>query len=270
MELSNVPVWHIVMATAIFVIAFLITTMVHELAHGVVSCIAGNQPVLHHVFVKHNKMTERKRAVVASAGPLVSLCQGVVFVAIFYWVSVAAGGLQLFILWLGMHGLINMFGYLMTTPFVPNADLGIISRCLKWPGWFNWLLALLGLALVTAVGFWMRDLLFQALPIEASVLSATAQSKVVLLYAIVPWLLGSVAIIFLTMPAPHWISYAYPVLSGFFLIVTYSSAGSLEVFHGGVSVWAGVHLGGWIFLLLVVVIIFRSLVKGRQLCHTNT
>lgn len=74
-------------STTLYVIAFLFTTMMHELFHALFGIWFNTQPVLHHNYVEHlNKenVTTVQNIVIVLAGPTVSLTQGIIAASFFY------------------------------------------------------------------------------------------------------------------------------------------------------------------------------------------
>lgn len=43
----------VMLFVVIYTLAFIVTTVLHELAHALTSALFGGQPVLHHVYVRH-------------------------------------------------------------------------------------------------------------------------------------------------------------------------------------------------------------------------
>jgi hypothetical protein len=146
-----------VLSLVIYVLAFLVTTILHEAAHAVVSLAVGGRPVLHHVYVAHTGLEGGKQAVVSAAGPLMSLVQGGVLLAILRYVPATPSAIRLALVWLCIHGLVGFFGYLVTTPFVRNADLGKVAAWLEVPAVGRWAMLAAGLGAVTYIGVWARE-----------------------------------------------------------------------------------------------------------------
>ena len=110
----------------LYVIAFLLTTFIHELAHALAGLLFNGPPVLHHNYVEHlsiNHLSVNQKVFVSLAGPLMSLVQGLV-AGLVYFRSTKQRLIDLFVLWLFILGMTNFLGYLMTGPVFQNGDIG--------------------------------------------------------------------------------------------------------------------------------------------------
>jgi hypothetical protein len=134
-------------ATAHYTAAFLLTVLLHELGHALVSKALGGQPVLHNTYVdsRNQHLPAGSEVAIALAGPLLSLAQGVLFLTL-AWRRRGAGDATLFRLYLGLFGIINFMGYVLTGPFVPYGDIGRAEALGHVPTWATVVLAVLATA----------------------------------------------------------------------------------------------------------------------------
>ena len=118
----------VIHSTVCYVLAFLLTTVLHEFGHAIVGALLGSSAVLHHNYVEHldrEILPVMHQAWIACAGPLVSLAQGLLLLLVVRRRS--GGGLfNLFLLWCMLLGFGNFLGYLMTGPFFSAGDIGIV------------------------------------------------------------------------------------------------------------------------------------------------
>ncbi|MCH9680232.1 MAG: hypothetical protein K0V04_02260 [Deltaproteobacteria bacterium] len=250
-----------IFSIVIYILAFLVTTVIHELGHALTSSALGGRPILHHVFVEHHGLEGGRRAAVSAAGPLVSLLQGIVlFVVLRYSGSIPTPA-RLLLLWLCIHGLVNFFGYLITTPFVPQGDLGRVASWLKVPGIGRWMMLVVGLATVTGLGLWAREPLLSFITTTSLPADSSASTHHILLTGIGPWLVGSMLIALVSWPAPHWISYLYPFFAGLFLIVTIRRIGNIVAPQPSTPTWVEQPLWPWLLALGAVVVVFRAVLQ---------
>jgi hypothetical protein len=137
-------------AAAHYTTAFLVTTLLHELAHALVSKALGGQPVLYNSAVdsRNTHLPASSEVAIALAGPLLSLVQGLVFLA-WAWRRRGARDAALWRLYLGLFGIINFLGYLLIGPFVPYGDIGQVEALWHVPMWAS-------VALAVAAGFGMH------------------------------------------------------------------------------------------------------------------
>jgi hypothetical protein len=243
----------------IYVLTFLVTTMLHELAHAITSVALGGRPTLHHVFVRHRGLSGGPRALVAGAGPIFSLIQGLACVAALPYAGGEPSAAGLALLWLALHGLVNFFGYLITTPFVPSGDLGKVAAYLGLTSAGRWGLFVAGLLATAWIGEWAAEPLLGFVVDPAATLDAGARTTHVLAIGVAPWIVGSVVIGAASRPAPHWISYVYPASAGFFLLVTLGRVRELMPAPPAAPLWIDAPLWPWLLALAGVLVIFRRL-----------
>ena len=202
-------------ATAHYTAAFLCTTLVHELGHATVSKLLVGQPVLYNTSV--NNLNEHlpvgHQVGIALAGPLLSLVQGLVFLA-WAWHRRGAGDAALWRLYLGVFGIINFLGYLLIGPLVPYGDIGQVEALWHWPTW-----ATLGLAVIAGVGVQFAVARTAPLFLDQGPagLARPARGQLMRALIVLPWLLGSGLITALSWPPPTPISLLYPILSSMVL-----------------------------------------------------
>lgn len=73
-------------SSILYVTAFLFTTILHESFHTIFGVLFDSHPVLHHNYVEHlneETLTTTQKIIIALAGPLISLMQGLIAAIIF-------------------------------------------------------------------------------------------------------------------------------------------------------------------------------------------
>jgi hypothetical protein len=88
-------------STMLYVLAFLVTTILHEFAHALVGWLNNSDPVMHHNYVEHlatAQLSEQQQVSIALAGPVISLFQGLIAGWIFLKRK-NMGLLSMFLLW---------------------------------------------------------------------------------------------------------------------------------------------------------------------------
>lgn len=190
-------------AICLYILAYLLTIVLHEGGHAAMALALGDHPVLYNTSVRTVSplLTRLDHVAVAAAGPVFSLLQGLLLLG---WLRRhrPTGPAGLLVLYLGAFGLINFLGYLMIAPLVAGGDTGQIVALLQVPVGVRWLVAVLALgALVVAIGR-TGPLFLGVLPatMQASPDARTSGLRALLLW---PWLLGSVVLVLLALPAPH-------------------------------------------------------------------
>jgi hypothetical protein len=256
----------VAVSTTMFVLAFCITTILHEFAHGVASAALGDRPVVYTTYVVHGPMTARERAITSAAGPLVSLLQGIVALLALSAVDGAPATVRLAVLWLALHGLVNFFGYLMTAPYEPSADVGKILGILGGGRRTALAIAAAGLAANIAIGVVSAQWMLELAPDPDTLGSASGRAEHILRIAVLPWIVGAFVVTAVRRPAPHRASVRYPFFSGFFTLAALVEAPTREAVSAGPDAWADLVWWPWLAGIAALAIIFRTvLARGVAL-----
>jgi hypothetical protein len=191
-------------ATCLYVAAYLLTIMVHELGHALTSWSLGGQPVLHNTSVdtlNHAALPVATLVRITAAGPLVSLAQGLTLLWHAHRTRATGAG-ALFGLYLGVFGVINFLGYLMISPLVPGGDTGQLVALLHVPAGVQWATAALALVLLMRLIRGTGPLFVQQLAAPAQHEAGARQAglQALLLW---PWAVGSAVLVLLAVPAPQ-------------------------------------------------------------------
>ena len=208
--------------------AFLLTVLLHELGHAVAGLLVGDHPVFYNSHVENTAQNLSSRALllIALAGPLVSLGQGLVLLAVARHQRGTGSG-QLWCLYLGLFGLINFLGYVLTGPFVAYGDLGQAEALLHLPPWLRLAAAVgaTGLLVVVVRGTGRLFLRFVPAASTAEPVAAFTRRRQFLRGLIVwPWLVGSGLILALSWPLPTLLSLIYPPMSSMVLGSAFGAA----------------------------------------------
>lgn len=250
-------------STLAFVVGFLLSTILHEGAHALTARVLGLHPVLHHNYVSTPDADSALAAwAVPAAGPLMSLVSGIVAVGLArlparrsVWTLVA--------LWLGVHGLIGFFGYVMLGAFVPYGDTGRIWAIVGMPEAVRWVLAVAALgALIVAVRGLAPDFADHGIPLEPG----PRRAEVRIANRVVAWpiVIGAVVVTLLALPVPTVASLMHPLTSPFVVFAAYGRMRRTSASPGRADYPDG---PSWPLLAvsLGVVALFRQLVPGIAL-----
>jgi len=245
-----------------FVTAFLIGTIVHEGAHAVMARALGLHPVLHHNSVETpSNSTGAAPLWVPAAGPLASLILGT---ACLVWVRRRSvhSVVTLTVLWVGIHGMIAFFGYLMMGPLFRNGDTGKVWAELGVPPALQWVIAIVGVAILVVVIRGTSDD-FARHVIRGS--SGSPRGRVANALIAFPILAGAVVTTLLSLPAPTFLSLLYPMTSGF---VTFAAYGRFrrtrDPLPEGIRDSGGVPIGQ-LAVLVALVAVSLALIGGVRL-----
>jgi len=217
-------------STILYVIAFILTTVLHELAHALAGMLYSSQPVLHHHYVEHlswSHLSIQEQAFISLAGPLISLVQGLL-VGLIYFKSTKQGLTKLFLLWLSILGIFNFLGYLMTGPIFQNGDIGKVLALFNTSVWFQILIAFIGAALLLFVAYNLTKLFLRFSYKEEWINSGKSRKNFSFYILILPWLIGSVVMTILYLPIVAVVSIIYPFTSGMVFIFPWQNARRIE------------------------------------------
>ncbi|RZK51091.1 MAG: hypothetical protein EOO59_15510, partial [Hymenobacter sp.] len=190
-------------AILLYIAAYLLTIVLHELAHAVMALALGDHPVLYNTSVQNTnqQLSNTAHVLIAAAGPVFSLLQGLALLPLVRRSQATSPG-GLFWLYMSVFGLINFFGYLLIAPLVTGGDTGQIVARLHVPAAVQWVVAAGSLGCLSWLISSTAPLFLRHLPAEVQATPAlrTSGMRALLLW---PWLLGSVVLVLLALPAPH-------------------------------------------------------------------
>jgi hypothetical protein len=213
-------------STVLYTLAFLATTILHELGHAVTGMLLGSHPILHHNYVDHRTvedLSSGQQIAIALAGPVISLVQGLG--AGFIFLNSRRRSLaELFVLWWSVLGFTNFFGYLMTGPVFSAGDIGKAYAIAGTPLWIQILLAVVGAALLLVVAYRMTSPFLQFSSRAEWLEDGAARKRFSLHALILPWIVGSAIITLLYLPIVAVVSIIYPVMSGMVFIFPWQNA----------------------------------------------
>lgn len=250
-------------STIIFVLSFMLNTLIHESAHAVMAKATGLHPVLHHNYVStsgEDSASTLVKILTPAAGPLMSLLQGIIFLLLVIR-NHRKSLLTLFYLWMSVLGFINIGGYLMLTPLVAYGDTGRVFSMLGAPSWIKWVVALVGLfglikIILNFVTHFENQLpeMEQGQPIQPGKLA-----NALIAY---PIYIGIIFTTLISLPVPTFISLMYPATSPFIVFMIY---GRLR--RKGQTLVGKAHYQDSIPILLIIItmlvfVISRLLVNG--------
>lgn len=253
----------VVNSTVCYLLAFLLTTVLHECGHAVVGSLLGSGPVLHHNYVVHmarGSLSIPHQAWIALAGPSVSLLQAL---ALFPLVHHRKGGglFDLFLLWMVLLGFGNFLGYLMTGPLFTAGDVGKVHRLLEVPMVIRIALAFLGGALLCRLAIWSTRPFLRFTREGAMLESQASRSSFNLRIIIFPWLIGSAVMTLLYLPVIAVVSIIYPISSGMVFIFPWKNARRITDARPYGSRRSYASAWPWYGMLLIAVLVFRLVLE---------
>ncbi len=112
----------LIQSSVAYASASLITVTLHEFGHGLAAWLYGFHPTVYGLHEEDIAASPVRVAVIAAAGPVVSLLLGMIFIAIYKRLR-GQGFSRYLMLWLGLLGIALFMGYLITPPFYTKGDV---------------------------------------------------------------------------------------------------------------------------------------------------
>ena len=178
-------------STVLYVITFILTTIIHEFGHAIIGYINGSNPILHHNYVEHlkiNNLPVYKKVLVSMAGPLFSLIKG--FLTGFMFLKTKKQSLyKLFLLWFSILGFSNFLGYLMTGPIFQKGDIGKVFLLMNIPLILQLFIAIIGAAILFYLGYKLTIPFLKFSYKKEWIFSAKYRENFAFRIIILPWLM---------------------------------------------------------------------------------
>lgn len=213
--------------------AFLITILLHEIAHYALAIGLGHEAILYHNRVDGTIGNIEHQLLILAAGPLFSLFQGVLVLQCAKKMRPTA--VSLLVLWFGIAGLITFFGYMMIAPISAIGDTGKIFHILNISIIVPAVLAILSLIVLTLIlmksaGF------FEKYTVDCFGPNKTDRKKWAISLILVPLLVSIVVITVLQFPIPHVVSILATVCAPFSIMAIFGTfMGTNKKLRGKVS-----------------------------------
>lgn len=112
----------LIQSAVAYATASVITVTLHEFGHALAARLYGFHPTVYGLHEEDVAASPVRIAVIAAAGPVVSLLLGLVFLAIQKRMR-GQGFPRYLTLWLGLLGIAVFMGYLITPPFYKSGDV---------------------------------------------------------------------------------------------------------------------------------------------------
>jgi len=246
-------------SSVLYILAFLITTIIHELSHAFFGLLNNSEPVLYHNAVHHlstDLLSVKQQVCIALAGPVASLLQGIIIGVVFLKTR-KQGLLSLFLLWFSVLGFSNFLGYLMTGPIFKNGDIGKVFLLLNSPLILQIVVAFIGAAILVFIAYKLTtsflNFSYQKKWVDTKQVRKNFSFHIIIL----PWLMGSFIVTLLYLPVVAIVSIIYPVMSGMIFIFPWQNAQRIE----NVKLLNDKKIGEISFLsialLVLLIIVFR-------------
>jgi len=249
----------IINSTVLYVITFLLTTIIHEFGHAIVGVINCSQPILYHNYVEHlaiNQLSILQKVSISLAGPIFSLIQGILAALLFLKIR-KQSLFKLFLLWFSILGFSNFFGYLMTGPIFQEGDIGNVFLLLNIPVILQIIIALIGAIILFYIAYKLTTpfLLFSY---KQEWLSEPKLRKEFLFkIIIIPWLIGAIIVTILYLPVIAIVSIIYPFTSGMIFIIPWKNAKRVNNLKASKIIKIGEYSYPAYFSMVILILVFK-------------
>jgi hypothetical protein len=243
--------------------AFLLTIILHELAHYLMSISLGYETTLFHnkVFTKTSGIKTHE-ILIAGIAPLFSLTQGII--AYTFSKIMKSNSISLFTLWFGIAGIITFFGYLMIAPLIPIGDTGKVFLMLNISLIVQIIISIIALVTITILLMKFTKQ-FERYAIDDFGDIKTNRKKWSISLILIPLLISIVLITILQFPIPHIASILATVCAPFSIMAIFGTfiGNKNEIIADLQGKSVNKHISiPMLFLFISTIIINRILVSG--------
>lgn len=247
------------------IIAAVLTTIIHELGHFIVSILLGNSPILFHnrVVTPGENQSLLAQLLIPMGGPVISLIQGITCMLLHRKIKNGIGALLS--LWMGISGLMVFFGYMMIAPLSSIGDTGKIFQLLEMPIFWQIFIAIISLFFFTYLltRFHGEFELFIPEDIHNKKPLRVKWARLLILY---PILISIVANTLLQLPVVHFLSLLPTLTMPFMLFLVYGmmimSKKNIQKIQNRNITNRSLPL---LIMLLLIIVINRVLIWGVSL-----
>ncbi|MGB6304500.1 MAG: hypothetical protein WBF45_12170 [Acidobacteriaceae bacterium] len=259
--MSRLDLWsrqsRLIQSSVAYATALLITVTLHEFGHGTAAWLYGFHPMVYGLHEEDIAASQVRVAVIAAAGPLVSLVLGMVFLAIQKRMR-GQGFPRYLMLWLGLLGIAVFVGYLITPPFYPSGDVYkvLASFNLASPIFLgiSVLCGAIGIVLLGHIGLPRLVALANSLqPLRPQMMAL----------GILSWVLGSILVLVAMLPQFPWMLVAIGAFVP--LINLFASRRNQREPYGEPRAEPKISIAGIVLLVLMVVLEHTVLRQGVHL-----
>ncbi len=185
----------LIQSSLAYATASLIAITLHEFGHGLIGLLVGQHPTVYALHEHDIAGSRMDVGLIATAGPVLSLLLGIIFLWIYKYQKGQGFGRYL-TLWLGLFSTASFFGYLMTAPFLASGDIAVVLRVMHLGVVFRWLSFIIGSAGIILVSRLALPRLVQLTNADAPLRGQT------IALASLSWIVGSIIVLIAILPTP--------------------------------------------------------------------
>lgn len=232
--------------------AFIFTIIFHELAHYVTALILGYEAIIFHNRVVYEMLSSPEDELgIAAAGPIFSLVQGVI--AYNSVKRFPPNGFSLWLLWMGIAGILAFMGYLMIGPLMPDGDTGKIYSILGISPTIQIGVAIAAIVSLTII-FIFSARLFEPFVGEDLGGDKKKQAKWAQNLIMFPLFIGLLLITILQFPVTHIISLLGTIFPPFAIMAIFGAFMVRKLSFSSFQTTTNIHLHISVFLFVLTVL----------------
>lgn len=214
----------------IYVSTVLLTLIIHETGHFLVEKLWGFKAVMHTNYGSYSGFaSDTQKIIIAAAGPIVSLLQGLVL----YLISTGTekkGIFSLFMLWLSLQGFILFFGYLVCSPFFKYGDTGQVFYLLHFPIYVTYIISVAGIFILIKT---LHELAQYFSTYGQNIIDIRSRLNQLILY---PIIIGGIISLVLQLPVPNFLLLFAGVTTPLIFLIVYGKLNSDKTDHATVNI----------------------------------
>jgi hypothetical protein len=250
----------------LYVLAFLLTTIIHEFLHAIIGLFFMSNPIIYHNYVEHlliEHLTSNQKILIALAGPIISLIQGISSGAVYYKLRKKSHKLiHLFLLWFSVLGFFNFLGYAMTGFLFKNGDIGKVYTLSSTPFWIQIILAILAALILVFVAYKMTVPYLRFSYKKEWVENGKSRKNFSFRTLFLPWVIGSFVVTILYLPIIALISIIYPIMSGMIFIFPWQNAEGVREISTSTNKEIGKLSILGIGVLIILIFVFKFILAS--------
>lgn len=214
----------------IYTTTALLTLIIHEAGHFAVEKLWGFEAVMHPNYGSYSGFaSDTQKIIIAAAGPLVSLFQGLILLFISRRI-VQKSVFSLFTLWMSLQGFILFFGYVVCSPFFIYGDTGQVFYLLHFPIYATGAISIVSAFLLVKT---LHKLAKNFDPYGQGITNRRSRLNQLLLY---PLIIGGISALALQLPVPNFLLLFAGVITPLMFLIVYGKLKDNNADHPTVSI----------------------------------
>ncbi len=214
----------------IYITTALLTLVFHETGHFIIEKFWHFKAVMHSDYGSYSGLaSDFQKIIIAAAGPVVSLFQGLISLFIFKRFT-KKSLFSLFILWFSLHGLILFLGYLVCSPFFIYGDTGQVFSLLHFPIYVTIIIALASVFILVKT---LHKLSGNFNFYGQNIINIKSRLNQLILY---PLIIGGIITLLLQLPVPNFLLLFSSITTPLMFLLVYGRLEDNNINNATVSI----------------------------------